>query len=72
MTDDNDHTPAFAQPQYAFTVKENVNVDHPIGTVLATDGDKDNNSRISYSISSGNTGTHGVYGTHKSSIFTSQ
>lgn len=57
MVDDvNDNDPVFNQSTYLGHVMENSNVSTSVATVYATDKDQDANGRVSYKITSGNTG----------------
>ncbi|EDO30364.1 predicted protein [Nematostella vectensis] len=55
VTDANDHVPQFTQSGYAFSVREDVKVGHTVGRVATTDEDINDNARVRYYISSGNT-----------------
>ena len=50
VTDENDNSPVFEQPEYSFFVTENLSP-HTIGTLLARDQDQGSNADIMYSIS---------------------
>jgi len=56
VDDVNDNDPVFNQSLYLAHVMENSNVSTSVATVYATDQDQDANGRVSYSITSGNTG----------------
>lgn len=54
MLDDNDHPPVFSLPNYVFQVSEDINSDHLVGTVTASDKDEGINAQISYLIKADN------------------
>lgn len=56
VDDVNDNDPVFNQSTYHGRVLENSNVSTLVATVYATDKDQDANGRVSYKITSGNTG----------------
>lgn len=56
VDDVNDNDPVFNQSSYLAHVMENSNVSTSVVTVYATDQDQDANGRVSYAITSGNTG----------------
>ena len=51
VIDANDHAPRFEERQYAFDVREDVDVGAVIGRVSATDDDEGDNAVITYSFS---------------------
>lgn len=53
IDDINDHIPLFTRDVYTFQIREDAFVGTKIGTVLAKDGDKDQNAFISYALVSG-------------------
>ena len=57
--DVNDNSPIFQRSSYAITVREDINVPADLLTLVATDADEANsqNSAITYSIQTGNTGS---------------
>ncbi|KAI1230842.1 Cadherin EGF LAG seven-pass G-type receptor 2, partial [Lamprotornis superbus] len=48
VSDTNDHNPAFEQPEYRESVRENLEVGYEVLTVRATDGDAGPNANILY------------------------
>ncbi|XP_009473715.1 PREDICTED: cadherin EGF LAG seven-pass G-type receptor 2-like [Nipponia nippon] len=48
VTDANDHDPAFEQPEYRESVRENLEVGYEVLTVRATDGDAGPNANVLY------------------------
>lgn len=56
VDDVNDNDPVFNQSTYHGRVLENSNVSTLVAKVYATDEDQDANGRVSYKITSGNTG----------------
>lgn len=54
VLDDNDHSPVFSQSSYTFHVSEDVNIDHLVGTVSASDNDEGINELISFIINADN------------------
>lgn len=56
VDDVNDNDPVFNQSAYLAHVMENSNMGTSVVTVYATDKDQDDNGRVSYAITSGNTG----------------
>ncbi|XP_048219002.1 cadherin EGF LAG seven-pass G-type receptor 2 isoform X2 [Perognathus longimembris pacificus] len=48
VTDTNDHDPAFEQPEYRESLRENLEVGYEVLTVRATDGDAPPNAHILY------------------------
>ena len=56
VDDVNDNDPVFNQSSYLAQLMENSNVSTSVVTVYATDKDQDDNGRVSYTITSGNTG----------------
>ena len=56
VDDVNDNDPVFNQSLYLAHVMENSNESTSVVTVYATDKDQDDNGRVSYAITSGNTG----------------
>ena len=54
VLDDNDHSPVFSQSSYTFHVPEDVNIDHLVGTVSASDNDEGINELISFIINADN------------------
>ncbi|KAJ7358979.1 hypothetical protein OS493_019884 [Desmophyllum pertusum] len=56
VDDVNDNDPVFNQSSYLAHVMENSNVSTSVATVYATDEDQEANGRVSYTITSGNTG----------------
>ena len=56
VDDVNDNDPVFNQSSYLAHVMENSNVSTSVVTVYATDQDQDANGRVSYALTSGNTG----------------
>ena len=59
VDDVNDNSPIFQRSSYAITVREDINVPADLLTLVATDADEANsqNSAITYSIQTGNTGS---------------
>ncbi len=55
VTDENDNAPVFINETYEFQLYEDVQVEHVVGSVKASDADVGENGRITYSISQGNT-----------------
>jgi hypothetical protein len=56
VTDVNDHEPRFDQNPYVGFVDENLNTDHVVNTVHATDADSGELGSVTYSIIAGNIG----------------
>lgn len=56
VDDVNDNDPVFNQSSYLAHVMENSNASSSVATVYATDEDQEANGRVSYTITSGNTG----------------
>jgi len=56
VDDVNDNDPVFNQSSYLAHVMENSNVSTSVVTVYAADQDQEANGRVSYAITSGNTG----------------
>ena len=56
VDDVNDNDPVFNQSSYLAHVMENSNVSTSVVIVYATDQDQEANGRVSYAITSGNTG----------------
>ncbi len=54
VLDDNDHPPVFTRLNYEFQVAEDVNIDHLVGTVTASDNDEGLNAKISFLIKADN------------------
>ena len=54
ITDVNDNRPAFSSDAYKFSVSEDAVMSTLVGNVVAVDQDAGNNSKLSYSIQSGN------------------
>ena len=54
VTDVNDNKPKFSLDTYQFFVSEDAAVSSTVGRVVAVDQDTGNNSKLSYSIQSGN------------------
>ena len=49
--DENDNDPRFTQSRYTATLPENMEPDTVVLTVQATDADRGNNAKITYSLS---------------------
>jgi hypothetical protein len=56
VTDVNDHAPRFDQNPYTESLAENLNSDHLVGTVKASDDDSGQRGSVTYSIIGGNIG----------------
>ena len=54
LEDVNDNNPRFASAVYRFSASENNGPGFTVGSVVASDQDAGNNSRLTYSFSSGN------------------
>ena len=54
ITDVNDHRPTFSSDAYKFSVNEDAVMSTLVGNVVAVDRDAGNNSKLSYSVQSGN------------------
>ena len=54
ITDINDNAPKFSSNAYKFSISEDAGQSTVVGVVVAADQDAGNNSKLSYSIQSGN------------------
>jgi len=50
VTDTNDNPPLWSAPTYSFDIPEDTSPEHAVGTLKATDRDKDLNGHVTYSI----------------------
>ncbi|XP_044871039.1 cadherin EGF LAG seven-pass G-type receptor 2 [Mauremys mutica] len=60
VSDTNDHDPAFEQPEYKESVRENLEIGYEVLTVRATDGDTSANANILYRLLNGD-GAHEAF-----------
>ncbi|XP_039393669.1 cadherin EGF LAG seven-pass G-type receptor 2 isoform X2 [Mauremys reevesii] len=60
VSDTNDHDPAFEQPEYKESVRENLEIGYEVLTVRATDGDASANANILYRLLNGD-GAHEAF-----------